>query len=639
MKKNLQRILALLCVLALAFGAASALAEETEARVITIKWADSNNYDGLRPATVSVKLGGKELTLDESNGWTGEVQVAAGTGNDWSYTKPEGYAATLDQGTLSTLTFTHAASAATADQAAVIKWEDGDNAKKTRPDAVKLLLLADGEPIGEPKNATPSDWRVVWKDQPVSNPGSDTPIVYSVRQLQDPAGYTAAVSGLTVTNTLQTGSLKVNVALAGAPEGTDLSGLKLTVDGPDPSMPQTVSATAEFTGLLPGAYLVRDNNADALVEGYTMDAANSKVADAVYVKAGEAAALNFKYTWKEPAGIEEDTENYDPTANLGALSFEILGPDERMPMTITYAQFTDGKYELPELEPGVYTVVERNAETLVKYYTLTSQSLTGLKLEVTANGTATAKLFNQYVPAPTPEPDAEFVDIPVTKTWNDSGNQDGNRPESVTVRLYADGIEVASHVLTAAENWVFTFEQLPHYKEDGKTEIVYSVTEDAVPMYSGEVVGYNLVNTYLPEVTSKAVAKIWLDDDNKEKVRPDDIAVSLIRTVGGVDTVVANVILNEQNGWTGHVDNLPTVVNGEKAVYSWKEQSVLNYVFNRMEEKDGVAVFYNKIWERPENPSRGKRPKVPGKALTTIDDYDTPLGVEIIINHVGDCFD
>ena len=639
MKKHLQRILALLCVLALAFGTMTALAEATEAKVITVKWVDDNNYDGVRPASVAVSLAGKELTLNEANGWTGEVQVPAGTGNEWTYDAVDGYVSSLSADVLSTLTYTHAVSAAYADQTAEIKWEDGDNAKKTRPDAVKLLLLADGEPCGEPKNATPSDWRVVWKDQLVARPGSDTPIVYSVRQLQDPAGYTSAVSGLNVTNTLGTATLKVDVAIAGAPEGTDLSGLELTVDGPDPSMPQTLSASAEFTGLLPGAYLIRDNNADSLADGYTMDAENSKVADAVYLKSGETASLSFKYTYKEPTAIEEETEDYDPMANIGSLSFEILGPDDRMPMKITYAQFTDGKYELPELEPGVYTVVERNAETLVKYYTLSSQSLTALALEVTANGTATAKLFNQYAPAPTPEPDAEFVDIPVTKTWNDNGDKDGNRPASVTVRLYADGVEVDSHVLTAAENWAFSFAERPRYQEDNKTEIVYSVAEDAVPMYSGEVIGYNLVNTYLPEVTSKAVAKVWLDNDNEQKLRPHDIVVSLIRTAGGVETTVANVVLNDENGWTGQVNDLPVIVNGEKAEYAWKEQSVLSYTLNRVEEKDGVAIFYNRVWERPENPTQGKAPKVPGKAMVTLDDYDTPLGVEIIINHVGDCFD
>ena len=35
------------------------------------------------------------------------------------------------------------------------------------------------------------------------------------------------------------------------------------------------------------------------------------------------------------------------------------------------------------------------------------------------------------------------------------------------------------------------------------------------------------------------------------------------------------------------------------------------------------------------------KPKVAGKpvALIEMDDYETALGVEIMINHVGDCFD
>ena len=36
------------------------------------------------------------------------------------------------------------------------------------------------------------------------------------------------------------------------------------------------------------------------------------------------------------------------------------------------------------------------------------------------------------------------------KIWNDNNNKDGNRPGSVTVRLYANGVEDDSAVLSAA---------------------------------------------------------------------------------------------------------------------------------------------------------------------------------------------
>jgi hypothetical protein len=32
-------------------------------------------------------------------------------------------------------------------------------------------------------------------------------------------------------------------------------------------------------------------------------------------------------------------------------------------------------------------------------------------------------------------------------------------------------------------------------------------------------------------------------------------------------------------------------------------------------------------------------PNMPGEPLIEIEDYGTPLGINVIINHVGDCFD
>ena len=304
-------------------------------------------------------------------------------------------------------------------------------------------------------------------------------------------------------------------------------------------------------------------------------------------------------------------------------------------MTVTYAQFTEGKYELPDLEPGVYTVVERNAEKLVKYYVLTSDSKTALKLTVKPNETATATLFNQYVPATTPEPDAEFVDIPVTKTWSDNNNKDGNRPESITVRLYADGVEVDSHVVTAAENWSFTFTERPRYKEDNKTEIVYSVNEDAVPMYTSEINGYNLVNHYLPETTSSTVVKVWDDNNNALKHRPASIVMTL--TVNGEK--VTSVTLNNENSWTATVNDLPTQVNGQKATYEWKEQQVLGYRLREATEAGSTWTFTNVSTETPTTGTPKGVTKTHKGITEELEDYDTPLGVNVMINHVGDCFD
>ena len=97
MKKHLQRLLSLLCVLALVLSCVYALAEDVqyEDRVITAKWMDGDNYDGIRPASVDAFLAGQKATLNEENGWTGVVSVPVGTGNDWTCDEVDGYTATL----------------------------------------------------------------------------------------------------------------------------------------------------------------------------------------------------------------------------------------------------------------------------------------------------------------------------------------------------------------------------------------------------------------------------------------------------------------------------------------------------------------------------------------------------------------
>ena len=53
----------------------------------------------------------------------------------------------------------------------------------------------------------------------------------------------------------------------------------------------------------------------------------------------------------------------------------------------------------------------------------------------------------------------------------------------------------------------------------------------------------------------------------------------------------------------------------------------------------GVTTLVNKLWERPEPPEGKTIPPVAGTPTEEIDDYGTPLGIDVIINHVGDCYD
>ena len=93
----------------------------------------------------------------------------------------------------------------------------------------------------------------------------------------------------------------------------------------------------------------------------------------------------------------------------------------------------------------------------------------------------------------------EQTSITVTKAWADNNDQDGLRPESVTVKLLADGQETNKTLtLSSDNNWQGTFSGLDKYRE-GK-EISYSVAEVSVTGYETEIsgsssTGFTITNT------------------------------------------------------------------------------------------------------------------------------------------------
>ena len=623
MKSRLQRILSVLCVLAMLAGcmALPAFAEEADpvGRAIVVEWVDQDNYEGLRPAAVDVSIGGAAATLNEANSWTAERTVAPDA--EWTIPDVAGYEKKSSGKEVVTVTYTHVP--ATTSASASVVWNDNENAAGLRPETVRVSLLADGEVCRTPVATKDS---ASWTDLPANKKGTTTPIVYTVA-LADPLdAYTVTVAENVITCTLKTATLSLNAAVAGVPEGADVSGLSLTVTGPDPKMPVNVtlaqlsSGTYDLGTVIPGAYVVQENNASTLIEGYVIDPAGSQVGDAIYLNGGESGTLNIRYTWKE---VEAAEKNEDPMAETAGLTFRIIGPDARLPMTVTYGDFTDGKYELDNLVPGEYAVIETNAEGLITAYNLASDSVTGMVLTVGKDG-ATASLFNRYTPAPKPD---EPIDIPVTKIWVDDNNKDGNRPGSITVTLYANGVATRSMEITAPA-WTGTFTGLPQLDEEDK-EIVYTVNEEPVAWYVASVDGYTITNTYQPEVTATSVTKVWMGDQQNLNMRPTALAVTLLPTK-------QVYVLNAENNWTVVANNLPTRLNGEEVTYSWKEEKVGGYTM-ATETAGAVTTITNTYVPIP--PAANHKGKTGGDNWAIFDEYDTPLGGQLLINHVGDCFD
>lgn len=189
-------------------------------------------------------------------------------------------------------------------------------------------------------------------------------------------------------------------------------------------------------------------------------------------------------------------------------------------------------------------------------------------------------------------PEDELIDIEITIVWLDQDNADLNRPESVTVRLFAGRIEVDSAIISAYDDWAHTFYKLPKYN-DGHL-INYSIESTPVEWYSTIVNGFRIIEDYSRETTSAIVRKIWADNNNESGARPSSIRMTLSNG--------QKVTLSENNNWIAVITDLPAILNHEPVTYTWTEQLVSGYQLSNQKTTDTVTTFTNKLLEKPSGP-------------------------------------
>ncbi len=95
------------------------------------------------------------------------------------------------------------------------------------------------------------------------------------------------------------------------------------------------------------------------------------------------------------------------------------------------------------------------------------------------------------------------IDILVKKVWNDNNDQDGKRPESITVKLLVNGSEGQTLTLSKENGWQGTFEGLNQNDDEGN-EILYTIEEVEVDGYETSITwddttGFTITNTHTPE--------------------------------------------------------------------------------------------------------------------------------------------
>ncbi|MBQ3090081.1 MAG: Cna B-type domain-containing protein [Oscillospiraceae bacterium] len=580
---------------------------------VTKVWDDADNQDGYRTASVTVNLlangqpTGMTVTLDESNNWTDTFtdldEYKAGQPVDYTVTEDAVAEYTTEIiGSMANgyiVTNTHEIEKT---QVSVSKvWSDADDQDGKRPQSVTINLLANGQPTGDTLTLTDSNgWTDTFFDLDQKADGEN--IIYTVTE-DTVSEYTVAITGsaadgYTVTNTHEV-------------ELTTIEGAKTweDADDQDGKRPDSITIRLKADGEEVDSRTVTEAdgwawsfeevpvyaNGEKIVYTVTEDAVTDYTTetdgfDVTNVHNPEKTTVSVTKVWDD-ANDQDGLRTNDVTINLLA-----DGRSTGKSLILSEGNnWTDSFTDLDVYSGGKEII-----------YTVTEDEVADYTVAITGTAAEGYTITNTHAP--------ELITLEGAKTWEDEDNRDGKRPETITVRLYADGVEVDSRTVGEADDWSWSFEDLAKYKNQG-VEIIYTLAEDTVEEYSSEVNGFDVTNTHTPGKTSITVIKSWQDADDQDGIRPDAVTINLL--ANGQSTG-ETLILNADNSWTGTFSELYVFEGGQEIDYTVEEVTVDGYttvisesesgfIVSNVHEPEVTTVAGSKIWDDNDDQD-GKRP-------------------------------
>lgn len=205
----------------------------------------------------------------------------------------------------------------------------------------------------------------------------------------------------------------------------------------------------------------------------------------------------------------------------------------------------------------------------------------------------------------------DVTKISVEKVWNDNNDQDGIRPTTIKVQLYADG-KASGRTVELSENngWKYTWKDLDKQK-DGE-DIVYTVDEIEIPdgytkTVTNKGAAFTITNTHKPGTTEVKVTKVWKDSNDKYQKRPGSIRVQLYKTVAGeLEAVGEPVTLDKSMNWTYTWTDLALQENGITIIYTVDEISVPEgYTKTVTKDADSNITAFIITNSKPDTPKTG----------------------------------
>ena len=646
-------------------------------------WEDNGNQDGIRPAEVSVQLYGNNeavgtpQNLNAANEWSfawNNLPINDSQGQKITYTAAEigtipGYTGTTTIGNdqLVYLTNTHITDI--TEISGQKTWDDQDNQDGKRPEAITVYLLANGERLTSQETTAAENWSYQFKNLPKNEKGQ--PISYTIEE-EPVAGYITSVSDFNLTNSytpekinvgvekkwddknnqdgLRPAAIDVQLYANGEKQGSVINlnqannwsyqwndldkmaagnEIQYTVKEVNEVSGYVVSSTEESLNTIVltnkhtpevininGQKTWQDQNNQDRVRPAEITInllANGEVIQTKQV----TAETNWMYEFTDLPKYENEgqeirytlTENSVPGYSTQINEFDLINsytpkkttvnvtkawkdtgnqdglrPTEIIVQLYGNGQKVGAEQRLSEANQWTYTWqnLEKNSEGSPIQYTVKETKIpSGYEVTIDGKNQGNILITNTHIP--------ETTKVVGQKSWVDGNNQDGLRPEQIEVHLLKNGQEYQSKIVTAQENWMYEFDQLPKY-EFGQ-EIRYSITESNVLGYSTQIDGYNLSNTHTPGETTVTVTKAWDDQGNAERIRPETIQVQLYADNQAFGLPVK---LDNESQWTYTWQQLPAFKEGKAIVYTVREISqITGYTTTINQQDQGNIIITN----------------------------------------------
>lgn len=604
---------------------------ETTMRTVTLVWRDEDNRDGVRPDTVTYTLHGsdgseQEKTVNKDDAWADVVFEGLPVyqnGQRISYILTEsaidGYANDIrSSGNTFTVTNTHIPETVNVDVTKI--WTDGENQDGNRPDSISVILTgSDGKRYTTTITAA-NNWKHTFMKLPkFFNEG--TQIEYTLTE-DTMSGYSDVVEKrsdyvFVLTNKYSPATVDVTIVKKWD-DDNDRDGMRpesvdIVLNGSDGKLyTGTLSTENGYTCVFQsvpkyhdGGTLINYTIAEEKIPGYTTTIAK----DAPGYKFTLTNAKTIDTVTKTVSKVWDDNNNQDglrPTA----ITVILTGDDgSRRVKSVTAAENWMVTFEnLPKNQNHGQNIQYTVSEAFVSGYTET----------ITQNGD-NYTITNTHTPA-----SSEFF---VTKIWKDNGNNDGMRPDGITVTAHGSDGRSYTEKLNADNQWSVMFSNLPKYA-NGKV-IEYSLTEESVPGYTSSITrngkSFVLINTHVDETKNITITKAWNDGNNQDGLRPKTITA----VVNGSDGSARFVQLFEGQNWATNLNNLPKYKNGTEIQYTVKENAIPDYETEIKQTGDSYAITNShtpavvtvsavKVWDDANNQD-GIRPSLIQVTLTGSD--------------------